>query len=372
MALPGLVAAQNLSDIGDQRAAWNNLGREVNATILTTNLAKRSQELNLSPWQTFGATIVPNVAIAPDGSRTGEKLIPAGDSTGTTLDRSVEQQISKTANERLFVFSIFAKQAELTRLAFRIRSTGDLNILVAAAQFNLSNGTIGARSGDIFFSSIEPAGEGWSRLVLGAFLNIETNVRWRIVAAVGDEVGDGEKGIFLWGAQLQRGTILGSYIPTQENAITAQVNAKLQITADDILALRGVSRSSACDFVQIKGLTTLAQPRISAASINAQAATVFRDNALLKNSPVSEGDYYLSRGFLDGASLKVNNINLASISGSPFSGSTATSPLLFSSMGAPVNFRVSESMTLGTLSSPERAIPIETDDLILYAKAGQS
>jgi hypothetical protein len=157
--------------------------------------------------------------------------------------------------------------------------------------------------------------------------------------------------------------------------ITATVSgapATITIKGRDIFALKGVHRASTADFVRIKGLTALAQPRITTASVNASSGTVLRDAALLKASPVSEGDYYISRGALNGGILKVNGIPVASISGSPFSGDTASVPLLISSFGAPANFRFSEPMSSGVLNSPERAIPIETDSLILYIKAGQS
>lgn len=159
------------------------------------------------------------------------------------------------------------------------------------------------------------------------------------------------------------------------NNITTTISgspATITIKGADILALKGVHRASTADFVRIKGLSSLAQPRISSAAINAATSTVLRDNALLKRAPVSEGDYFISRGFLDSQSLKINGIEVASISGSPFSGSTALFPLTISSFGAPANLRVSEPMPSGVLNSPERAIPIETDSLILYAKAGQS
>jgi hypothetical protein len=97
-----------------------------------------------------------------------------------------------------------------------------------------------------------------------------------------------------------------------------------------------------------------------------------QDNALLKASPVSEGNYALSRGALDGGSLQVNGVGVASISGSPFSGSAATAPLLISSLGMPQELRIEDAMPSGTIAAPERAIPVESDSLVLYAKAGRS
>lgn len=155
-------------------------------------------------------------------------------------------------------------------------------------------------------------------------------------------------------------------------ATVSGVSVSITIRGNDILALIGAQAASAADFVRIKGLTALAQPRITVAAANAASGTVLRDNALLKASPSSVGDYFISRGTLDGQSLRVNGLNIASISGSVFSGSTASSPLLISFFAAPTNLRIENVMASGTLGFPEKAIPIETAQFIFYAKAGQS
>jgi hypothetical protein len=172
--------------------------------------------------------------------------------------------------------------------------------------------------------------------------------------------------------QMQRGEYLTPPIATTNAAASALATVPLSIEGDDILELIGARLAATSDFVRIKGLTTLAQPRLTTAAANTASGTALRDNALLKASPSSEGDYFLSRGTLDGQSLRVNGLNIASLSGSPFSGSTASCPLLISSFAAPTNLRINNAMASGTLAFPERAIPIETDQFIFYAKAGQS
>ena len=155
-------------------------------------------------------------------------------------------------------------------------------------------------------------------------------------------------------------------------ATVSGVNVFIVIEGNDILELTGARIASVADFVRIKDLTTTAQPRLTTAAANAGSGTVLRDNALVKVSPSSEGDFFITRGTLDGQSLRVNGLGIASISGSPFSGSTASCPLSISSFAAPTNLRLNNAMTSGTLAFPEKAIPIETNDFILYAKAGQS
>jgi hypothetical protein len=158
-------------------------------------------------------------------------------------------------------------------------------------------------------------------------------------------------------------------------SITATISgssALIVIEGSDILELQGAKDASVADFVRIKNLSSPAQPRLTAAATDAASGVALRDNALLKASPSSEGDFFITRGALDGQSLRVNGLAIASISGSPFSGSTASCPLLISSFAAPTNLRISNAMVSGALAFPEKAIPIETDQFILYAKAGQS
>jgi hypothetical protein len=157
---------------------------------------------------------------------------------------------------------------------------------------------------------------------------------------------------------------LGSSVTTPSGSIT--------VKGKDILALNGVRNASTRDFVFIKGLTSAAQPRITTAGQNAASGTVLRDAALLRNAPSSEGDYFAPRGAFDSGTLKINGIQAASLSSSPFSGSTALFPISIRTMELSSNFRLAASFPSGTIASPERALPVETTSLVLYAKAGQS
>jgi hypothetical protein len=144
------------------------------------------------------------------------------------------------------------------------------------------------------------------------------------------------------------------------------------IKGRDIFALEGVRNTSTRDFVFIKDLTSAAQPRLTTAAANAASGTFLRDNALLKASPTSVGNYAIPRAFLDASSLRINGLQVGSIATTPFSGDTATSPLSITTLSTPVSFRFTQPMPSGVLSTGDRAVPIETSSFILYAKAGQS
>jgi hypothetical protein len=179
--------------------------------------------------------------------------------------------------------------------------------------------------------------------------------------------------IVFWGTQLPADAIAAitdisnpqvSYLPSSFSINTATKGR-------DILALEGVRNTSTRDFVFIKGLASAAQPRLTTAAASVASGTVLRDNALLKASPTSVGNYAIPRAFLDASSLRINGIQAASISTVPFSGNTATAPLSISTLSAPVNLRFTQAMPSGTVTG-DRAIPIDTTSFILYAKAGQS
>jgi hypothetical protein len=368
MTLPGLIAAQNLSDVADPAAAWNNLGANINATITTTNVVTRSEDFAASEWVKNQSTVASNVTTAPNGTSTADKLIPNLGSEG--LGRSVNVVFARPANTSSIIVSVFAKPSEFSILTLRLEPIGAGTL--SNRRYNLSTNSISELSGPVFLSEIISLDNGWSRVVMGARLGDETQFRFRITTGFESQVPDGTSGLFLWGASAEFSYFLTDYKPTSGAPVTASSPISFRLSAGDILALNGASRASAVDFIRTRGLTSAAQPRISAAAAAASSGTVLQDNALLKASPVSEGNYALSRGALDGGSLQVNGVGVASISGSPFSGSTATAPLLISSLGMPQELRLQDAMPSGTITAPERAIPVESDSLVLYAKAGRS
>ena len=144
------------------------------------------------------------------------------------------------------------------------------------------------------------------------------------------------------------------------------------IKGKDIFALNQVRNVSVRNFVFIRGLSSEAQPRLTTAAQNTTAAVALAGSKLLKTSPTSIGNYFVSSGNLSASSLKINGIAAASLSSSPFSGSSALFPLVFTTMELSSNFRLVPLFASGTVASPTIGVPIETSDLYLYAKAGQN
>ena len=143
------------------------------------------------------------------------------------------------------------------------------------------------------------------------------------------------------------------------------------INGKDVLALNAVRNTSTRNFIFIKGLLSAAQPRLTTAAASTSSALTLATNALPKLSPTSSGNYFFASGItLSGVTTRINGTNALSIATSPFSGSTATAPLLFRELRPQANWRFTEPMPSGTIASPEFAIPFETNDFVLFMKAG--
>jgi hypothetical protein len=145
------------------------------------------------------------------------------------------------------------------------------------------------------------------------------------------------------------------------------------IKGRDILALNAVRNTSTRDFIFIKGLLSSVQPRLTTASQNTSSGVLLDSFAMPKLAPTTIGNYFFSSGVtLSGVTTRINGTNARSITTSPFSGSTATAPLLFRELRPQANWRISEPMTSGTIASPSLAVPFETNDFVLFMKAGQN
>lgn len=363
MAIPGLVAASNLADTENKEAVWDNLGNGIDAAIPTTNLLLRSEEFEAAPWTVLNATITSNSVEAPNGTQTADTITDLS----TAADARVRQELVNPISLGVYTASVYLKQGTTATTAAEIAFLNGLSIITGVIV------RWDTKVVDFNRGSLTDVGNGWYRLSFSVANNDSGNtILIFTIRASGDGTGAETGTVYAWGAQLELAEEAGPYVPTTTAPVTASPTASITIKGDDILELIGARLAATSDFVRIKELATPAQPRLTTAAANTASGAALRDNALLKASPSSEGDYFLSRGTLDGQSLKVNGLNIASLSGSPFSGSTASCPLLISSFAAPTNLRINNAMASGTLAFPERAIPIETDQFIFYAKAGQS
>jgi len=180
-----------------------------------TNLATYSEAFN--SWTKLYATVESNVAIAPDGTLTADKLVP--DTTSSAAHRvSIQQGFTSGTS---YAFSVYAKADEKQYLDVRWY---DGNTNAARVVFDVSNGTVTNTYAGT--GVVEDVGNGWYRCAVYASAT-NTSISGFALIYVEDTntggvtySGNGYDGLYLWGAQFEQGSFPTSYIPTSGSTVT--------------------------------------------------------------------------------------------------------------------------------------------------------
>ena len=184
-----------------------------------SNLLLQSEAFNTT-WtpvglNAFGSGSVANSSGTTDPfGGTNSDYIQENASAGTHLIlQTPTGQVSGTT----YTFSCFAKSAERTQINFLNNAGGGAN-----ATFNLSAGT--ATLGVGVSALIQNYGNGWYRCILTytPTTTASFNVQIRLANASGNTsyTGTGTSGVYVFGAQLEVGSIATSYIPTTTTSAT--------------------------------------------------------------------------------------------------------------------------------------------------------
>ena len=191
-----------------------------------TNLALRSEEFSVSgTWAPVDTTITGNDFTAPDGTMTADRMNITGQNSRVTQSFSL--------GATTVTFSIYLYSA----VSFTLR-------MVAVV-----DGSNVSRNITI------PAGQ-WTRFA-ETFTSTATITGAAVRGLAGGSTGD----IFLWGAQLETGSVATSYIPTVASTVTRNADV---ISLSSVSGLIGQSEGTLYAEVDLTNLVT--QNRILAIS----------------------------------------------------------------------------------------------------------
>jgi hypothetical protein len=138
-----------------------------------------------------------------------------------------------------YTFSVFVKKGEYDWVNVMLQGTGWTNS-TKSINFNASTGEFGTVTFGVTHTS-ERLANGWYRLSI-TNTTVSTSVALRLYGAFDDNVlsytGDGTSGVYIWGAQLETGSVATSLIPTSGG------NAAARTRASDDLVITGSAFSS--------------------------------------------------------------------------------------------------------------------------------
>ena len=176
-----------------------------------TNRFIRSEEFDNSTWIKTRTTIQANEVIAPDGTLTADEL---REDTQSGAHYFYDIDFNSDAET---TFSIFAK--------YKGNGRGiALSWASATTYFDLENGVIENSTNDSAEMIAYP--NGWYRCIITDDPTSQQDPVFYIYKDVGDITyqGDGNSGIYIWGAQAEFSPYATSYIPTGSTTVTRAVD----------------------------------------------------------------------------------------------------------------------------------------------------
>jgi hypothetical protein len=216
-----------------------------------TNALSYSEEFDNAAWGKSAMTVSTGTTAlftAPDGTTNADKIIATSGNVAHNINRS---GIASAA----YTFSVFAKAGEESVISLWLRGAS------VRAEFNLVSGTVS----NITTTSarIENYGNGWYRCtVYDSTAGTTAHVYGRGGAAY---AGNGSDGFYLWGAQLETGSVATSYIPTTAGQVTR--NADVISVSGAVSGCVGQSEGTVYVEVDYRNVANITMLSVQTASI---------------------------------------------------------------------------------------------------------
>lgn len=203
--------------------------------IINRNLFTSPEEITSShPWYTTNSTVELNSAIAPDGTRTADKVVG---NNGATTRKSVYQYVTGLKAGEAYTFSVYLKTAGFTTaMIWHDNNPYSQPSAYQGAQ-SLLDLTTGISS-NTAFATMTPIGDGWYRCQTTAVYPYSGDYTYSIslgdANGSGTPIGNGRDGLLVWGVQLEK---TGSVIPLpsfEANFNTSTSNSLITFTRSTV------------------------------------------------------------------------------------------------------------------------------------------
>jgi hypothetical protein len=187
-------------------------------------LIQYSEWFGASNWNKTRATISDNVSVSPEGVQNAAKII----STAVDNSHYIRHDVSSTTG----VCYVFAKADDFTFLKLATNAHS-----FSPSFFNLTNGEVTKSA--LYDAEIETYGNGWYKCIIkptDAFTQFFIENAGDSASAT--HLGDGVKGVFIYGAQVEpNATYASSYIPNhgESGGVTRAADSCSVTGASDVI-----------------------------------------------------------------------------------------------------------------------------------------
>lgn len=192
------------------------------------NLLTHTEQFSNSAWALGGSTLLPNNAVAPDGTTTADKI--SEDST-TGVHRLLNNAGITVSSGVTYTWSVYVKASERSVVRF-------INNNLVGATFDLDNGAASSNISAGITPAAVSVGNGWYRLSISGLTatTIERLVVQIVVGGTTSYTGVTGSGIFVWGAQLEVGSTATAYqrVVSQYDITEAGVQTCYYVQADGV------------------------------------------------------------------------------------------------------------------------------------------
>jgi len=182
-----------------------------------TNLLTYSAQFDNAAWSTkTNLTVTANSVTAPDGTVSADTIIEAAGSGQKYVRTPLTSVAAGT-----YTLSCYAKAYSGTRyLVLEFDGGGGET---RRSFFDVANGTVTSNYNSAV-GSITSVGSGWYRCSVTVTMASASSSTWIYISnsssSISGYTGDGTSGLYVWGAQLETGSVATSYIATTSAQVT--------------------------------------------------------------------------------------------------------------------------------------------------------